>query len=112
MAKQTLAKRVAVVGLVVAALAAGPTTPPIPPAAPPAAGGADESAKARDVFAGLVQQGTNALLAGDYTAALGALLDAKQVFERKVRGKGPQTAGPEQVAMLHGLALAYQLSEK
>jgi hypothetical protein len=30
----------------------------------------------REVFGGLVQQGTNALMAGEYGAALGALLDA------------------------------------
>ena len=98
----TRVRQVAVVGvLVVAALAAGPAATP---------GGADEAARAREVFSGLVQQGTNALIAGEYNAALGALLDAKQVFERKVRGKGPQTG--DEVAMLHGLALAYQLSDK
>ena len=105
---------VAVTSLSIAA-APSPGVPPAPPPPPPAApagGGPDDSARGREVFLGLVQQGTNALLAGEYRAALATLLDAKQVFERKVRGKGTAVGGPEHVAMLHGLALAYQLVEK
>lgn len=107
MSKQTSLARV----LLILSLA-GPVV-----AAPPTPGGADETGRAREVFSGLVQQGTNALIAGEYNAALGALLDAKQVFERKVRGKGASAGGGggtagDEVAMLHGLALAYQLADK
>jgi hypothetical protein len=108
MSTNSIANKLVVVGLVVVSLAAGPAAP----VAPPAPVGGDESGRAREVFGGLVQQGTNALMAGEYGAALGALLDAKQVFERKLRGKRAQVGGPEHVAMLHGLALAYQLSNK
>jgi hypothetical protein len=107
MPKQTLASNVVVVGLVLLALAAGqaPPTSQTPPAA-------DESARARELFTGLVQQGSNALMAGEHAAALGALLDAKQLFDRKLRGKGPAIAQADQVALLHGLALAYQLNDR
>jgi hypothetical protein len=102
-----LGSNVIVLSLVAVALAAGQAPPP--PAAPPAG---DEGAKAKEIFTGLVQQGTNALMAGEHGAALGALLDAKQLFERKLRGKGPTVATADQVAMLHGLALAYQLNNR
>src|SRR5712691_6480400 len=61
----------------------------------------DESARAKEVFTTFVQQGTNALAAGEYPAALESLLDAKQIFERKMRAKNSSVGSPEHVAMLH-----------
>lgn len=104
MPKIRMLSNAVVIGLMVVSLAAGQA----PPATPPG----DEAAKAKEVFTGLVQQGTNALMAGENGAALGVLLDAKQVYERKLRPKGQQVALAEQVAMLHGLALAYQLTDR
>ena len=72
----------------------------------------DESARAKEVFTTLVQQGSNALAAGEYPAALESLLDAKQIFDRKMRAKTSTVGSPEHVAMLHGLALTYQLIQK
>lgn len=72
----------------------------------------DESSRAKEVFITLVQQGTNALAAGEYPAALESLLDAKQIFDRKMRSKTSAVGSPEHVAMLHGLALTYQLIQK
>jgi tetratricopeptide (TPR) repeat protein len=72
----------------------------------------DESTRAKEVFITLVQQGTNALAAGEYPAALESLLDAKQIFDRKMRAKTSTVGSPEHVAMLHGLALTYQLIQK
>src|SRR5437867_4109583 len=69
----------------------------------------DETTRTRDVFGTLLQQGTNALAAREYPAALEALLDAKQIFEKRMRGKTAAVGSPEHVALMHGLALAYQL---
>jgi tetratricopeptide (TPR) repeat protein len=101
----------------VGAGAQGPGTKPAAGPAPVSAANrpltADEALKGREVFDQLLQQGTNALAAGEYPAALEALQDAKQIFDQKLRGRGVvAVGGPEHVALLHGLALAYQLVNK
>jgi hypothetical protein len=78
----------------------------------PAATQPDDPARTREVFTALLQQGTNALAAGEYSAAMATLLDARQIFDRKMRGKTSAVGSPEQIALMHGLALAYQLVEK
>jgi hypothetical protein len=72
----------------------------------------DDPTRTRQVFDQLLQQGTNALAAEEYSAALDTLLDAKEIFEKKMRAKSSQVGSPEHVALLHGLALAYQLTQK
>src|SRR6476620_10030139 len=79
---------------------------PAVPATKPvvAATNAADDARALGVFNTLLQQGTNALAAGEYSAALEALQDARQIFDRKLRGKNSVGIGsPEHVALLHGL---------
>jgi hypothetical protein len=100
--------------LVVAVIGAARAQPPVAAAKPPTTTApADDDARALGVFNTLLQQGTNALAAGEYSAALESLQDAKQIFERKLRGKGPVGVGsPEHIALTHGLALAYQLVHK
>jgi hypothetical protein len=72
----------------------------------------EDPARTREVYNKLLQQGTNALAAAEYSAALDTLLDAKEIFEKKMRGKVLAVGSSEHVALLHGLALAYQLTQK
>jgi hypothetical protein len=74
--------------------------------------GIEDPTRTRAVFDKLLQQGTNALAAGEYSAALDTLLDAKEILEKRMRAKTSAVGSPEHVALLHGLALAYQLTQK
>jgi len=72
----------------------------------------EDPTRTREVFTNLLQQGTNALAAGEYAAALDTFLDARDIFDKKMRGKISNVGSSEQIALLHGLALAYQLTGK
>jgi hypothetical protein len=89
-----------------------PTTVPVAVAATLPAGSQDETTRLKQVFDSLLQQGTNALAAGEAAAALEAFFDAKLVLDRRVKAKTATYNSPEHIALLHGFAIAYQLAEK
>src|SRR5688572_20693154 len=72
----------------------------------------DEAARLKQLFDALLQQGTNALAAGEADAALESLFDARLVLDRCVKAKILNYNSPEHIALLHGLAIGYQLAEK
>jgi hypothetical protein len=90
------------------------TAVPIPLASTATApsGPQDEAARLKQLFDALLQQGANALAAGEAEAALESLFDAKLVLDRRVKAKAASYNSPEHVALLHGLAIGYQLAEK
>jgi hypothetical protein len=85
---------------------------PALPAATQFSAPADEGSRLKQLFDVLLQQGTNALAAGDAPAALDSFGDAKLVLDRRVKAKSGSYNSPEHVALLHGFAIAYQLAQK
>jgi hypothetical protein len=81
-------------------------------ASKPPAAAAETPERTLAVFHELLQQGTNALAAEEYSAALDRLLDAREIFDKKMRGKISSVGSAEHIALMHGLALAYQLTQK
>lgn len=61
----------------------------------------------------LLQQGTDALAARQPEAALACYLDARALYDLHLRPRGlATTPDDDQVAVFHGLAIAYQLLDK
>ena len=73
---------------------------------------AEDPDKVRAAVNRLLQQGANALAAGDFAAGMDAFLDAQQLVDKAVKSRILAFGGPEHVALLHGLAINYQMVQK
>lgn len=80
--------------------ATAPTTQPV------------SAEQARQKFDALLQQGMDALAANQPEAALAVYFDARNIYDRHLKPKITPPVDNDQVAVLHGLAIVYQLMDK